>query len=150
MDPVVVATGITTLLVPVVKKMTETFAGEAGKAVFTKASELLERLKTRFMNEPVASDVVRRFEKEPDRYQPMLRDVLSERLQSEPALAAELSSYLTEIKKAGPNLHIVQEVEKAEELIGAEIGRASAGNIRVEQKVADAKKVIGVKIDEIK
>lgn len=150
MDPVVLATGITTLLVPVVKKMTESFAGEAGKAAFAKASELLARLKLRLQTEPVAGDVVRRFEAEPDRYEVLLKDVLAEQLQSQPDLAVEMADRLSDIKKSAPAVHVIQEIVKAEELIGASIGRVSSGSIKVEQKIGEGKKVIGAKIDEIK
>lgn len=149
MDPVAIATGITTLLLPFAKKAFEAFADEAGKKVFGKTAELLGRLKAHLSSEPIAADVLNRFEQSPDRYQPLLTDMLIERLRAEPALASELANSLEEIRKSAPELHIVQDVVKAQMLVGADIGTAAAGRISVQQKVGDVGYVVGAKIDKI-
>jgi hypothetical protein len=149
MDPTTVAAGVVALLSPYVKKAAEDFAGEAGKYVFEKAKLLWGRLQTKFQGEQSTRQVLERFVADPDGNGEQLRAKIEEKLAQDPQLADELSAALADIKRAAPNVKVVQKVKDAEELIGVKARRISRGNVDVSQEADKVKKATGAEFDEI-
>ncbi len=149
MEPITIATSILTILMPLIKKSTEEFAGEAGKAVFEKAKYIFATLKAKMSKDSTATDMLERFEQKPDVYQPVVVDILDEKLTEDKALADELVGYLEDIKKSGPQVKIVIEMEKAENLVVAKIKKMSKGNLEARANIKEGKDITGVEIDEM-
>lgn len=149
MDPTAIAASAVTLLVPLIKKAAQEFAGAAGKSAFEKAKGLFARLKNAFSKDPAAADTIARFEKEPERYEPFMQDIIRDKMMQDPKLANEITQLLEQIKREAPTIHVVQKMKKAEEMIGVKAKEISRGDITVEQEADEAMSVTGVKSEKI-
>ncbi|TKK70363.1 hypothetical protein FC093_06345 [Ilyomonas limi] len=149
MNFTLIAANLVTLLVPFAKKAMEEFSGEAGKAVFNKISSVFSKVKSFFSHDAVASDTLARFENEPDKYKPFLEDVLKEQLAKNPDFGKEISHLLKEIENDGPQLKIVQKMQKGDNVMGVEAEEIGKAGISVDQDIAEGKNVTGVKAGKI-
>lgn len=82
----------------------------------------------------------------PERYQPVLEDILNEKLAQDKDFADELAHLL---KEMGPTLEIVQKMKEAEDVTGLEAEDMSRSKAKVRQDIEKAEKVTGAKIDRI-
>ncbi len=149
MDPATIATltgSVLSVITPYVVKGADEFAKLVGEAAFAKAKGLFAALKHKLSADPEAADTLAHFEEKPQRYQPVLQDILSEKLAKDPEFAAELEQH---IKGMGPVLEVVQRMKEAEGVVGIEAGRVASGTARVTQEIDVAKQVTGMKIDSI-
>ena len=149
MDPAAIATltsSVLSVITPYVTKGADEFAKLVGEAAFAKAKTLFAALKQRFSPDKEAADTLARFEEKPQRYQPVLEDILSEKLAKDPEFAAELDRH---IQGMGPVLEVVQRMKQAEGVVGIQANRMAGGNARVTQEIDTAKQVTGMKIDSI-
>ena len=80
MEPVTIAAGVMTILLPLVKKGAEGFAGEAGKAVFEKTKNLLSLLKGKWGSDLYAKETLSRFEEEPEDFKPVVENLLKKKI----------------------------------------------------------------------
>lgn len=149
MDVTTIAASVVTLLIPYIKKASEEFAGEAGKAVFLKTGELLTRLKQYFTGDEAAGDTISRFEQNPERYQPFFEDVLKEKLEKDSVFQNEIVHRLMDIEKSGPEIEIVQKMKKVKDIVGLEAGQISKGKVKIVQKIEEGEKIVGTKIDHL-
>ena len=148
MDPAAIATltgSVLAVITPYVSKGAEEFAKLAGAAAFEKTKALFAAIKHRLSPDKEAADTLGRFEEKPQRYEPVLRDILAERLAKDPEFAAELERYVKEI---GPVMEIVQRQKEAEGIVGFQGSEVSGGSVRVVQEMDKAKNVIGAKVDK--
>jgi hypothetical protein len=134
---------VLSVLSPYVAKGGEEFAKEAGKAAFEKAKSLFQTLKTKFSGDKEASGALENFEQKPARYQPILDEVLREKLSQDPALAAELEKHLQEMR---PELEIIQKMKVGKKVTGLEADEMRGGKATIDQDMEQAEDVIGVKI----
>lgn len=149
MDPVTItalATSVLSVITPYVTKGADEFAKLVGEAAFDKAKAMFAALKQKFSSDREAADTLTRFEEKPQRYQPVLQDILSEKLTQDPAFAAEMDRH---IKNMGPVLDVVQRMKEAEGVVGIQANRMTGGTARVTQEIDTAKQVTGMKIDSI-
>jgi len=135
-----------TILMPYVVKGAEEFAKLVGEAAYHKAKRLFETLKARFAGDPVASDSLTRFEQKPQTYQPLIEDILKERILQDKDFAAELARLVEDL---GPEITIVQHLRAAEDVVGIEAEEMKRGKVTLEQTMDEAKKVTGAKISKI-
>ena len=149
MDPHTIVAAAIALLVPYAKKAAEAFAGEAGKTVYEKTKSLLGWISGKLVGDPVATDVVRRFESEPEKYEPLFQDILVERVANDSEFARELMAFIEQIKKMAPQVQVVQQMEKAENIVGARIKEMTRGTVSVQQDIKHATDVTGLKIDKM-
>jgi hypothetical protein len=149
MDPATIASAAVGLLVPYAKKAMEEFAGEAGKTAFNKVAALFKVLKQRLTGDAAAEDTISRFEREPERYQPFLEDVLRDKLAQEKPFATELAGLVAEIEAAAPELAIVQTIKKVGSVVGLEASEVGKGRIGISQDIDEAQSVVGARIDRI-
>jgi hypothetical protein len=148
MDPIItgLVTSVITVLTPYVKKGAGEFANAAGEVAYEKAKGLLATLKKRWVKDKEASTQLENFEKKPERYQPVLEDILAEKLSEDKEFADELAQIL---KEMGPTLEIIQKMEEAEDVTGLEAEEMAGGKAKVEQEIGKAKNVTGAKFKRI-
>jgi SOS response regulatory protein OraA/RecX len=151
MDPITMtlAVQVVAILLPFVKKGTDEFVSEIGQAAgqeaASKVKKLLNTLKTRWKTDKEASNGLNKFEEKPERYQPMLEDILKEKLSEDKDFAAELRQIVDSL---GPSLKAIQKMDIGKDVTGVDIGEAKTGNIDVDQYIKEGTNVIGVKINK--
>jgi len=148
MDPVTatLAANIMTVLMPYAAMGAQEFVKSAGKEAYEKAKSLIGTLKARWAGNDEAIDTVARFEEKPERYQPVLKDILEEKLIQDKELAAELATLLNEM---GPSLEIIQQMEEGRRVTGLEAEQMSGGTARVRQDIERGEDVTGARISHI-
>ena len=87
-----------------------------------------------------------RFEDKPERYAPVLEDVLTEKLAEDKELAVVLSTLLNEM---GPSLEVVQKMEEGRRVTGFEAEEMSGGRAAVRQDIGTGEDVTGARIRRI-
>src|SRR5215212_6213088 len=115
MDPASLAVSVMSVLMPYAIKGAEEFAKSAGVDAYEKVKGLFGVLKARWSGDREAIENLDRFEEKPERYEPVLQDILTEKLAQDKELAEELTDRLN---KLGPELEIIQEMEEAQGVIG--------------------------------
>ena len=146
MDPASIVTGVLTVLMPYVAKGAKEFISMAGEAGYEKAKGLFEKLKAKWSGDKEVTSTLENFEAKPERYKPVLEDIMHEKLAKDPELAGELAKMLQEM---GPTLTIIQEMDEAKGVTGLAAGEVNSGNVNVTQKIKKAEDVTGAKIDRI-
>ena len=149
MDPATIATltgSVLSVITPYVVKGADEFAKLVGETAFEKAKGLFAALKHKLSGDREAADTLARFEEKPQRYQPVLQDILAEKLAQDPEFAAEMERH---IKGMGPVLEVVQRMKEAEGVVGIQASHMASGTARVTQEIDVAKQVTGMKIDSI-
>jgi hypothetical protein len=96
--------------------------------------------------DPVATAAVENFSKDPKRYGNSLSGLLASDLVHDKSLAAELRKLLDNL---GPQVEVIQKMEIARGVTGADIRSLVRGTVRVEQDFKSAKDSTGVKIDKV-
>ena len=147
MEPTIIAASVVTLLSPYLKKTVEEFAGEAGKKAFDKAGQLFSWIKSKVTGE--AATTLTRFEKDPDRYQPFLEDVLSEQLAQDAAFRDELAAKLENIKAEAPTVEVVIRMKEAEKVTGIRIKNMTRGTAKATLDIEKGKDITGAEIDNM-
>jgi len=148
MDPVTatLAANVMTVLMPYAALGAQEFVKSAGKEAYEKAKSLMATLKARWAGNDEAIDTVARFEEKPERYQPVLEDILEEKLIQDPELATELATLLNEM---GPSLEVIQQMEEGRRVTGLEAEQMSGGTTRVRQDIERGEDVTGARISRI-
>jgi predicted component of type VI protein secretion system len=148
MDPVTatLAANVMTVLMPYAAMGAQEFVKSAGKEAYEKAKSLLGTLKARWAGDKEAADTLARFEEKPERYQPVLEDVLEEKIAQDRKLAAELAALLEEM---GPDLEVIQQMEEGRRVTGLEAEQMSGGRARVRQDIGRGEDVTGARIGRI-
>lgn len=144
MDPLVGT--IIGIVSPYLIKGTEEFAKSAGSAAVSGVKALVTRLSEWWSREPVADAAAKALPSNPERYGKVLGDQLAYELEKNPAFAAELRSLLDGM---GPSVEVVQKMEVARGVTGAEIGTLVSGQVRVQQEIKDAQNATGFKADKV-
>ena len=148
MEPVTagLAATIVSVLTPYVAVGAQEFAKSAGKSAYEHAKNLLATLKARWAGDQEATDTLARFEEKPERYRPVLEDILQEKLSQDEELAAELATLLNQM---GPTLEVVQQMEEGRRVTGLETEQMSGGRARVRQDIKKGEDVTGARISRI-
>jgi hypothetical protein len=78
MDPAILnlAASIMTVLMPYATMGAQEFVKSVGKDAYEKAKSLLGTLKARWARDREATETLARFEEKPERYRPVLEDIL--------------------------------------------------------------------------
>jgi len=143
------APAVISVLTPLVAKGAKALADAAGKVAAEKANSIMETLKRRWSGDAEASGALKRFEENPQRYEPMLEDILTEKFGSDADLESQLRKLLEEM---GDGLTIVQRLGTVSgEATGLEAGELGRGRkVSVEQSANEVSgKITGAKIDRI-
>lgn len=153
MEPSVIAASVVALLTPYLKKAAEAFVGEAGKGVATfvqeKAKAIWERLREASGADPSATAALDRFEADPDAGKDEAEMQIASQIAQDSGLQAELAVAITEVKRAAPQIRVVQNMKEAEDVVGLKAKRMTRGSAEVSQVMDKAKNVSGAEFDEI-
>ena len=131
---------------PYLVKGAEEFAESAGAAAAEGAKALVTRLSQWWSREPVAGAAAEALPADPERYGKVLGDQLAYELEKDPALAEDLR---TLVDGMGPSVEVVQRIEVARGVTGADIGTMVSGAVRVHQEFRDAQNVTGFKANKV-
>ena len=147
-DPVTatLAANVITVLIPYAAMGAQEFVKSAGKDAYEKAKSLMATLKARGAEDEEATATLARFQEKPERYQPVLKDILEEKLIQDQELDTELATLLNEM---GPSLEIIQQMEEGRRVTGLEAEQMSGGRARVRQDIERGEDVAGVRIGRI-
>ncbi len=146
MDPTTLVTNVMTVLIPYVTKGAEEFARLLGEATYNKAKNLFDILRTHLSGDKEASYSFDCFQEKPKRYQPVVEDILKEKLAQDHAFAADLEDIL---KEMGPELSIVQRMQVGEKITGLEADEMAGGTATITQEIDQATDVVGARIKRI-
>jgi hypothetical protein len=146
MDPATITTAVIAVLAPYAKKGAEAILHAAGDVGLAQTKKLLNTLKQRWAGDKEASEVLTNFEKKPERYQAALEDVLQEKVEQDPDLAAELDKQVNEM---GPVLTVVQDMDEGEGVTGIKAKTIRSGKAGVEQRIKKGKNIVGQEYDTI-
>jgi hypothetical protein len=153
MDPVTIAASVVALLTPYLKKAAEEFAGAAGKSAASfvqgKAKILWQRLRAGFAGDAPAVESLDQFATDPDTHKDEVEAQIAAKLARDKPLQDELAAAIAEIKRAAPQIRVVQKMKEAEAVVGLKAKRMTRGTLEVTQESEKAKGVTGVEIDEI-
>ena len=143
------ATTVLSILTPYAARTGKEFVEAVGETAYQRAKALMDTLKERWARRTEhkeASDVLENFEKKPERYTPVLQDVLEEKIAADPELADELTRRTQEF---GPLIEIIQRLENAEGVTGLEVKEMTGGKASISQEIKGSRNVTGAKIDRI-
>jgi len=146
MDPATIATGVLAILTPYLVKGAKEFTNVVGEAAYDKAKGLLQNLKQRWAGDKEASATLEQFEQKPERYKPVVEDILKEKLSADSGMAQE---YAEKLRDMGPVLEIIQKMDEGKNITGLEAKELNKGHVVVTQEIKNADGVTGIKIDRI-
>lgn len=148
MDPatIALATSVMNVLLSYVSKGAEEFASKVGDAAYEKARALLSTLKEKWKGDEEAAESLARFEEKPERYQPVLSDILQEKLSQDKELASRVSRLLQEM---GPALQVIQKMEEGKGVTGLKAREFHRGIAHVSQEITTGEDVTGAEFDTI-
>ena len=140
MDPITtfLASRVVGFLVPLAEKGTEAFAKSVGVATVDKVSELLASLRRRLAGDSKAAATLDQFESNPEQQSAALQQLLAERMERDPQLAAEIEQHINRI---GPQLEILVEGDEIKVVKGPTVGDIRAGTVTSTTRVKKADKV---------
>jgi len=118
MDISTLVPAVMALLAPFVAKGAEEFARTAGKAAAEKAGALLRTLRERWSKDDEAKDALTKFEQKPERYRPVVEDILTEAVKADPAFAQALSQILGPVQQMAGGKYQIQITEGQGIVIG--------------------------------
>src|SRR5690348_7349270 len=142
----VLAATVIAIISPYLAKGAEEFARSAGKAAFDGTKALVERLGRWWKNDPIADAAAKSLPSDPQHYGKMLGAQLEHQLTKDEALAKDLRSLVDQM---GPSVDVIQKIEVARGVTGADIGSLISGQVRVQQDIRDAQDVVGFKADKV-
>jgi hypothetical protein len=148
MDPITatIAANVVAVLAPYVTVAAQEFVRNAGKDAYEKAKTMFAALKAKWTGDEEATDALTSFEDKPERYAPVLEDVLREKRAEDKELAMVLSTLLSEM---GPSLEVVQKMEEGRRVMGLEAEEMTGGRATVDQDIGTGEDVTGARIRRI-
>ena len=144
MNPTILAGHALAVLMPYVSKGVKQVLETAGEVAHEKLGKLLTTLKTRFSGDEEAAEVIEKFEEKPERYRPVVQDILEEKLKEDEAFASDVAQQVSDIR-----LHITQIMKEGKDVTGLALGEFLQGDVTVIQRIDKGEGVTGAKIDRI-
>lgn len=139
---VLVATTVA-LITPYLVKGAEEFSKAAGKEAFETVKSLVNRLSAWWADKPATKAAADAIKDDPEENASVLAGALERGIARDPNLEAELREL---VEKATPYLEIIQKIEVADGVTGAEINDFTSGKAVIRQEIGDAKNVVGAAI----
>lgn len=140
------AATVISIVSPYLVKGAEEFAKSAGKAAFEGAKALLERLSQWWKDDPIANAAATSMESDPEHFGKMLGAQLEHQLAKDQSFVNELRALVDNL---GPSVDVIQRMQVARDVTGADIGTLVRGHVRVEQDMGDAQRVTGFRSDKV-
>ena len=140
------AANVVAVLAPYVAVGAQEFVRNAGKGAYEKTKTMFAALRAKWTGDEEATDALTRFKDKPERYAPVLEDVLREKLTEDKELAMVLTTLLNEM---GPSLEVVQKMEEGRRVTGLEAEEMTGGRATVNQDIGTGEDVTGARIHRI-
>jgi hypothetical protein len=137
---------IISIVGPYLAKGGEEFAKQAGSAAFDGAKKLVARLSQWWSGAPVAEAAAKALPSNPEKYAKILGSELAEDMAKNPELSKELRQI---VDGMGPSVELIQKIEIARGVTGADISAMVQGHVNVTQEIRSAENVTGVKIGQL-
>ncbi|MBN1670172.1 MAG: hypothetical protein JXR37_04025 [Kiritimatiellae bacterium] len=106
-----------TLLLPYAASGTQEFARQAGIAALQKVKALWAVLQERFSGDEAATDSLKRFERDPGRYRPLLEERLRQTFAYDTTFEQEIRRL---VDRMGADLDLIMNMRTAEDVLGPE------------------------------
>jgi hypothetical protein len=148
MDPATagLVASVMSVLMPYAAKGAEEFVRGVGRDAYEKAKGLFSTLRARWAGDKEATDALVHFEEKPERYQPVLEAILTEKLAQDQELAKELADQLNRMR---PDLEVIQRMEEGRRVTGLEAEEMRQGTAHIEQDIKRGEDVTGGRFDRI-
>lgn len=134
------------LLAPYIAKGGEEFARLAGEAAYEKCKNLLDVLRRSWQGDDEASTNLKLFNDKPERYKPIIEEILKEKMDKNKDLAAEIQKIIEDV---GTNLEVIQRIKVGEKITGLEADEIEGVKARVTQDLDQGKDITGARIKRI-
>jgi len=134
------------IVAPYLAKGAEEFAKSAGASAFDAAKAVIDRLRKWWSKEPVAEAAAKALPSDPERYAKILGEELERGVANDSSLAAELQQL---VDAAGPYVDVIQKMDVATGVTGADIGSLVSGHVRIQQEIKNAQNVTGFKANKV-
>jgi hypothetical protein len=134
------------IVAPYIAKGAEAFAQAAGEQAVGAVKALADRLRTWWSGDPVAEAAAEHLPADPQKYSRTLGNLLAQELNTNQDFAAELQALVDGV---GPHIDVVQRIEIADGITGADIDELVRGSVRVEQQMTEARNVTGFKAKKV-
>jgi hypothetical protein len=131
---------------PYIAKGAEEFAKEAGKESLGAVKALADRLQMWWSGEPVAAAAAEHFALDPKKYSTILGELLASDLANDERFASEVRELVSGV---GPHVEVVQRIEIAKGVTGADVDELVRGSIHVAQQMREAQDVTGFKAKRV-
>ena len=145
MEPMtaILASKAVDILAPYVAKGGEEFAKLAGEAAYKKCKCLLDILRRSWQGDNEASINLKLFNDKPERYKPMIKEILKEKMDESKDLTTEIQRIVEDI---GPDIEVIQRIKIGEKITGLEADEIEGVKARVIQDMDQGKDITGAKI----
>jgi hypothetical protein len=127
---------------PYIAMGAEEFVKQAGQDAFGAVKALADRLHRWWLGEPVAAAAAERLASDPKRYSTILAQLLATDLTNDEGFASELRELVGDV---GPHVEVVQGMEIADGVTGADVEELVRGSVHIEQQMKEARNVTGYK-----
>ena len=134
------------MVAPYLVKGAEAFAHEVGTEAFGAVTGVVDRLRKWWSREPVAAASAEALPSDPKKYAQILAGLLSSDLADNEEFAEELKALTDQV---GPYVKVVQRMEVADGVTGADIEELVTGSVDVEQNMTVAHDVTGFKAKRV-
>ena len=146
MDAVTIVTAALTALTPYLAKGAEKFIQEMGSDAYEKTKNLFSTLKAKWAGEEKTAVALQNYEQAPQLYEPVIENLLKEKIENDPDLKTELTNQLQEMAPLmAPHIKVFQKVQNGENITGVEAEEIRRARIEVEQDLTNVKNATGVK-----
>jgi hypothetical protein len=140
------AATVISIVAPYLAKGAEEFAKSAGKEAFERVKALTSRVQQWWKGDAVAAAAADNLVSNPERNGKLLSELLSSDLEKDQPFAAELRKLVDDL---GPVIDVVQKMEIARGVTGADIGSLVRGTVRVQQEITNAENVTGFRANKV-
>jgi hypothetical protein len=148
MDPATtgLVSAVMGVLMHYVQKGAQEFASLAGEAAFQKAKALVEAVRERFAGDGEAAAALKNLEQQPERYAPVVEEILEEKLAADAGFAQDLKAKLDQME---PGLVLIQRIRETDSVLGLEAGEIRSSKPSITQDIEKGRGITGAKIDRL-
>lgn len=144
MEPLALASSAVALLLPYLAKGAEAAAGELGKRGVGVGEKIFVALRARWTGKPEAENL-NALKDNPDAARAPVIEALEREIKGDTSFADALAAL---VNQAAPEFVIEMNINQAETLVGAKIGKASRGKLSAKISGGKVSSATGFEIDE--
>ena len=146
MDPITLAGTVISIIGPYIMKGADAFVNEVGQSACDAAQSLLDRIKKKFGDDDEATGAIENYEAKPQRYEPVVEDILQTKLGEDEAFANDIASI---VENMGPVLSIVQKMDVGQNVTGLSAKEMRSGQATVQQEIKQGTNIVGASFEKL-